>query len=178
MMCRIHLDLLQKYAHPNGSTHSSPPPVRSFHAATRRIHNAVMNEFNDRSVTETLDTGISSPDEIELEERHPSDTERIDLDEFPWVGRSLGEMESTPPVIECQNSGKHSSYSVFHFCCCFQTRSFSIVYRAVSGSLKKWGTDILLLWGSDSVVRTLYRDWVNSKLILGCRGIVPLRRGI
>ena len=72
-----------------------------------------MDEFGDWSVTETLDTGISSPDEIELEERHASDTERIDLDEFPWAGRSLGELENIPPVVESQNSGKHSSYSIF-----------------------------------------------------------------
>ena len=69
ILCRIHLDLLEKYAHPNGSTHSSPQPARSFHAVTRRIHNAVVDEFGDRSVTETLDTGISSRDEIECEER-------------------------------------------------------------------------------------------------------------
>ena len=57
-----------------------------------------MDEFGDRTITETLDTGISSPDEIKLEERHSSNTERIDLDEFPWAGRSLGELESTPGV--------------------------------------------------------------------------------
>ena len=68
-----------------------------------------MDEFGDRTVTETLDTGTSSPDEIELEERHPSDTERIDLDEYPWAGRSLGELENEPPAVRSQNPGKHSS---------------------------------------------------------------------
>ena len=80
-----------------------------------------MDEFGDRSVTETLDTGISSPDEIELEGRHSSNTERIDLDEFPWASRSLGELENTPPAIEPHNLGKHSSYSIFDVCCCFLT---------------------------------------------------------
>ena len=79
-----------------------------------------MDEFGDRSVTETLDTGISSPDKIELEEHHSSNTERIDLDEFPWAGRSLGELENTP-AVESQNSGEHSSYSIFNFCCYFPT---------------------------------------------------------
>ena len=79
-----------------------------------------MDEFGVRSVTETFDTGISSPDEIELEEHHASNTERIDLDEFPWAGRSLGELENTP-AVESQNSGKHSSYSIFNFCCYFPT---------------------------------------------------------
>ena len=77
-----------------------------------------MDEFGDRSVTETLDMGSSSPDEIELEERHSSNPERIDLDEFPWAGRSLGELENTP-AVESQNSGKPASYSIFDFCCYF-----------------------------------------------------------
>ena len=88
--------------------------------ATRRIHNAVMDEFGDWSVTETLETGISSPDKIELEECHAWNTEGIDLDEFAWAGRSLGELENTP-AVESQNLGKDSSYSIFDFCCCFPT---------------------------------------------------------
>ena len=80
-----------------------------------------MDEFGDWTVTETLDTGISLPDQIELEEHHYSHTEWIDLDEYPWVGRSLGELENTPPAVESQNLGKHSSYSIFEFCCCFLT---------------------------------------------------------
>ena len=68
-----------------------------------------MDEFGERSIIETLDTGITSPDEIELEERHSTHTERIDLDEFPWAGRSLGELETAQPVVETQCSGKLSS---------------------------------------------------------------------
>ena len=79
-----------------------------------------MDEFGDRSITETLDTGISSPEDIELEERHSSNTERIDLDEYPWAGRSLGELENTPPAVESHNTGKYS-YSIFDFRCCFPT---------------------------------------------------------
>ena len=105
----MHLDLQERHAHPNGTTHSVSHPPGSFHAATRRIHNAIVDEFGDRSVTESLDTGITSPDEIELEERHSTHTERIDLDEFPWAGRSLGELETAPPVVETQGSGKPSS---------------------------------------------------------------------
>ena len=73
-----------------------------------------MDEFGDRTVTETLDTGISSPDEIGLEERHAPNTERIDFDEYPWAGRSLGELENTS-AVESQNSGKHSSI-LFSMC--------------------------------------------------------------
>ena len=79
-----------------------------------------MDEFGNQTITETLDTGISSPDEIELKEHHTSNTEQIDLNEFPWVGRSLGELENTP-AVESQNSGKHFSYSIFNFCCYFLT---------------------------------------------------------
>ena len=80
-----------------------------------------MDEFGDRSVTETLYTGISSPEDIGLEERHSPNTERIDLDEFPWAGRGLGELENISPAFESQNSGKYSSYSIFRISCCFLT---------------------------------------------------------
>ena len=76
-----------------------------------------MDEFGDRSVTETLDTGIASPEAIELEEHHVSNTERIDLDEFPWAGRSLGELENTPPAVESHSSCMYS-YSILDVCCC------------------------------------------------------------
>ena len=79
-----------------------------------------MDEFGDRSIAETLDTGISSPDKIELNKRHISNTEWIDLDEFPWAGRSLGELENTLPAVESQNSSKYSSYSIIDVCCFFQ----------------------------------------------------------
>ena len=68
-----------------------------------------MDEFGDRSITETLDTGIMSPDGIELEERHSTHTERIDLNEFPWAGRSLGELETVQPAQETQASGETST---------------------------------------------------------------------
>jgi hypothetical protein len=106
ILCRIHLGLLEKNAHPNGTTHSSPHPVRIFHAATRRIHDAVVDEFGDRSITGTPDTGSSSPDDIELQECHSSNTGQIDLDEFPWAGMSLGGLENRSREIESQNSGK------------------------------------------------------------------------
>jgi hypothetical protein len=47
-----------------------------------------MDEFVDRSVTGTLETGISSPEEIELQDSHTSSGDRIDLSEYPWAGSS------------------------------------------------------------------------------------------
>jgi hypothetical protein len=102
LVCRIHLDLLERYSHPNGATHSSPQPVRSFRAAPRQIHNTVMDEFGDWSVTGTLETGFSSLEEIELQDRHTSSADRINLSEYPWAGRILGE----PPVVESQDLGR------------------------------------------------------------------------
>ena len=64
-----------------------------------------MDEFGDRNLTESLETGIHSSDEIELQDLPASNTDRVDLDEYPWAGRSLGEIENTPPVAS-QNSGK------------------------------------------------------------------------
>jgi hypothetical protein len=105
------LDLLERCAHPNGTTHSFPLPVRSFRAAPRPIQDTVMDEFGDRSVTGTLETGISSPEELELEDRHTS-ADLIDLNEYPWAGRGLGELESKPPVVEQQDSGNLSLSAV------------------------------------------------------------------
>ena len=72
-----------------------------------------MSEFGDQSVAASFDAGISSPDEIELGQPHSSNTEPIDLDEYPWAGRSLGGLENTLPATQSQNLGKHSSYSIF-----------------------------------------------------------------
>jgi hypothetical protein len=56
IVCRCHLALQQRVAHPNGTTHSAHHPITSFRAATRKIHNSLMEEFGDPSVDET---GIS-----------------------------------------------------------------------------------------------------------------------
>jgi hypothetical protein len=55
VICRCHLALQERVAHPNG-THSEHHPVMSFRAATQKIHNSLMDEFGDPSVDET---GIS-----------------------------------------------------------------------------------------------------------------------
>jgi hypothetical protein len=53
IVCRCHLSLKERVAHPNGTTHSEHHPVTSFRAAARKIHNSLMEEFGDPSVDET-----------------------------------------------------------------------------------------------------------------------------
>jgi hypothetical protein len=55
------------------------------------------------SVTGTLETEISSPEDIELKHRHRSGTDRIDLNEYL---RGEGVLESILPVVGSQNSGR------------------------------------------------------------------------
>jgi hypothetical protein len=64
-----------------------------------------MDEFGEMSVIGTLETGISSPEDIELQDRHRSSSDRIDLNDYP---RGEGELESIPPVFGPQNSGRFS----------------------------------------------------------------------
>jgi hypothetical protein len=56
IICRCHLALQERVAHPNGTTHSEHHPITSFRAATRKIHNSLMEEFGDPTRNET---GIS-----------------------------------------------------------------------------------------------------------------------
>ncbi|KAF8490876.1 hypothetical protein JB92DRAFT_3100623 [Gautieria morchelliformis] len=53
VICRCHLALQERVAHPNGTIHSAHHPVTSFRAATRHIHNSLIEEFGDLSVSET-----------------------------------------------------------------------------------------------------------------------------
>ncbi|KAF8461788.1 hypothetical protein JB92DRAFT_2191877 [Gautieria morchelliformis] len=52
IICRCHLALQERVAHPNGTTHSAHHPVTSFRAAARQIHNSLMDEFGDPSIEE------------------------------------------------------------------------------------------------------------------------------
>ena len=95
-----------------------------------------MEEFGDPKVTASLDAGISTPNELEPEDGFASNTDGIDLDEFPWVGRSLGELEDTPPVAS-QNSGK----IYFQF---WQVVSFMMIQYCLQMRLNKY-RDVLEL---------------------------------
>ena len=133
------LGLYFSAAHP-GIFHQLRPATRIRH----RI--VVLDEAS-------LDTGISSPDEIELQEHHSSNTEGIDLDEYPWAGRSLGELKNTPPAIESQNLGRHSSYPIFDVL----LLSDELIQYRLQGRL----------WKLEEIPNTIYC----------CREAVPVRLG-
>ncbi|KAF8496637.1 hypothetical protein JB92DRAFT_2834577 [Gautieria morchelliformis] len=86
VICRFHLALQERVAHPNSTTHSSQHLITSFHAATRKIHNSLMDEFGDLSIEE-----IGTSEAIEPHrEDNPSSEEvtAMELEEIPH-GRSL-----------------------------------------------------------------------------------------
>ena len=102
---RFHLDLQERHAHPNGTTYSASLPIGNFHTATLRVHNAIVDDFGDRGVTDTLDTGITTPDEIEVEDRRSTHTGGVDLDEYLRTRRSSEELEDAQPIGENRSSG-------------------------------------------------------------------------
>jgi hypothetical protein len=64
IICRFHLDLQRRNAHPNTNTSPDLPTISigSFHAATQRIHDAVMAEFGDSNAD--LPVGTEEPSEL------------------------------------------------------------------------------------------------------------------
>ncbi|KAF8486707.1 hypothetical protein JB92DRAFT_3022536 [Gautieria morchelliformis] len=86
IICRCHLVLRERVAHPNGTTHSAHHPLTSFRAATRQIHNSFMQEFGNLSIEKF---GTSEAIEPHRED-DPSSTAvaGIELEEIPR-GREL-----------------------------------------------------------------------------------------
>jgi hypothetical protein len=66
IICRLHLDLQRQNAHPNANWSLPTLSIGSFHAASRRMHEAVMAEFGDPPV--------AMENEISLDE-FPAQTE-------------------------------------------------------------------------------------------------------
>jgi hypothetical protein len=123
----------------------------------------MVDEFGDWNTTGTLDTRNSSPDDIELQDRHSYNTGQIDLDEFPWAGRSFGELENRSQEIESQNSGKHSFP---HFTTRFLDAMcwLEIVYRASCQSVN------MIYYRSEIVtfVENINVNWCCLIEIRGC----------
>jgi hypothetical protein len=83
IVCRCHLALQERVTHPNGTTPSEHHPVTSFRAATRKIHDSLMDEFGDPSIDET---GISEAIEPHGEDGPSSNA--ISAPELEEVSRS------------------------------------------------------------------------------------------
>jgi hypothetical protein len=81
IICRCHLALQERVAHPNGTTHSDHHPVTSFRAATRKIHNSLMEEFGDPSVDETGISGAIEPHGEDGSSSNPISESAIELEE-------------------------------------------------------------------------------------------------
>ncbi|KAF8478326.1 hypothetical protein JB92DRAFT_3149608, partial [Gautieria morchelliformis] len=87
VICRCHLALQERVAHPNGTTHSTHHPVTSFRAATRQIHKSLMDEFGGPSIE---DIGTSEAVEPHMEDDPSSNAVvGIELREIPR-GRGPG----------------------------------------------------------------------------------------
>ncbi|KAF8486637.1 hypothetical protein JB92DRAFT_1515042 [Gautieria morchelliformis] len=88
VICRCHLALLERVAHPNGTT--AHHPITSFRAAAQQIHNSLVEEFGDPSVSET---GISESQK--LDDASCMAVAGIELDESPH-GKELGSAVDAP----------------------------------------------------------------------------------
>ena len=71
IICRFHLDLQEKNAHPNNSRDLSTIAIGSFRAANQQIHDAVMEEFGGSLGDESVE-GEAAMDGIELEVSVPA----------------------------------------------------------------------------------------------------------
>lgn len=76
VMCRMHLDLLQRHVHTSSNTHLPFYSMDSFRGARQQIHNAIVDEFGDRDVIGSLAAGTSSSNANELQDPRSSNTER------------------------------------------------------------------------------------------------------
>jgi hypothetical protein len=93
LICRFHLDLIRRNTHSN--THTSlglsAVSVGSFHAATQRVHDAVMAEFGDLNTDVLVDAEILEGEVIPADPGMPSTSDN----EITMV-----EVLSQPQVVE------------------------------------------------------------------------------
>jgi hypothetical protein len=91
IICRFLLDIRQRNEHPNSSP-SLQIPITSFHAATQRFDNMVMQEFGDIAPSESLNEDQTV--EMELQEQHQNTTPAVDISEYPWANGEIGDEEA------------------------------------------------------------------------------------
>ena len=76
----------------------------------QRVHNAVVEEFGDPYLTQSLSTG---PVEEEMEDRNttrPPTDAGIDINEFPWATGTIGDTETANPVASGKLQPRYRTY--------------------------------------------------------------------
>ncbi|KAF8523852.1 hypothetical protein JB92DRAFT_2883201 [Gautieria morchelliformis] len=101
IICRSHLALQERAAHPNGTTHSAQHPVTSFRAAAGQIHDSLIEEFGDPNIEEI---GTSEAVEPYREDDPSSDAVMgHELEEIPrgreTAGTVDGDVRSEPRYV-------------------------------------------------------------------------------
>jgi hypothetical protein len=75
MICQFHLDLQRRNARPNLTDSSLGLPtvsLGSFHVATRRVHDAVMDEFSDSHADQGVGTEASQEGVVPVDPDMPA----------------------------------------------------------------------------------------------------------
>ena len=93
IICRFHLSLLERRHHPNESSSSSSLPRSGFRPAAQRAHNAVVEKFGDSYMSLSLGTEASEVEETQQDSPITTE-EEIELHEFPWAARYVGDVET------------------------------------------------------------------------------------
>jgi hypothetical protein len=107
IICRCQLALQERVAHPNGTTHSEHHPVTSFRAATRKIHNSLMEEFGDPSVDETGISEAIEPHGKDGSSSNPISESAIELEEISrGRERAIAVDDSSGEALDGSQHGK------------------------------------------------------------------------
>ena len=95
IICRFHLTLQERNQHPNGSLTQPSAHLSSFRAAVKTVHNAVLDEFGDLRLRESLRTGTSEDDQ---EIAQPNADDQIEYQKPTCSTRDISDMDITGPV--------------------------------------------------------------------------------
>ena len=97
IICRFQLALKERNKHDNVIT----PQLSlksSFHAVAQRVHNAIVEEFGDLYLTQSLSTGTVEEEMEDQNTTRPATDAGIDINEFPWATGTIGDTETANPV--------------------------------------------------------------------------------
>ena len=97
IICRFHLDLQKRNAHPDTNTSQGLPTISigGFLVASQRMHDAVMAEFGGSVVDENVEAEAAGDDIVTLDPDMSSGTMVDGI-----------ELEEAQPRRQCWNSGR------------------------------------------------------------------------